>query len=275
MDSPRFSRAGEIWYEQKLFQNSLRLKIGQVDANAEFDYVTAAGGFINPSAGFSPTIVGFPTYPSPALSANVFLYPAEWIYAGFGAYADDLASLSSSGFRQPFLIGETGLTHKGLYGLGPGRIAVGLWRNTDELARFDGTNQRGVNGLYAVAEQQVWKKKVDDPNDTQGVSVFAQYGSTSPDVSAIRRHVGLGTSAQGLVPTRDNDLAGIYWSWVQSSGAPGAGLHGNEAALEMFYQWQLTPFLTLQPDLQWIRNPGGQQLNSDAWIFTLRTAITF
>lgn len=62
----------ELWYEQKFVDGKYRIKVGKVDANTEFNFVDAAGGFANSSAGFSPTIFTFPTYPNPAMSVNVF-----------------------------------------------------------------------------------------------------------------------------------------------------------------------------------------------------------
>jgi porin len=49
----------------------------------------------------------------------------------------------------------------------------------------------------------------------------------------------------------------------------------------MTYQTQVTPWLLVQPDVQYIINPGGHVLNADssvrrnALVFGLRSAITF
>ena len=275
IDAGRLNQAEEIWYQQKWMQDHLRLKAGQVDANAEFDNLPAAAGFINSSAGFSPTLLNFPTYPHPALSANLFVYPTEWFYSGAGVYADNLRDLSAYGFHHPYLIGEGGLTHPGTGQFGPGRVAAGFWHETAAASRLDGGSQNGTSGFYAIAEQQVWKQQPGAADDERVIMVFAQYGSANPEVSPVAHHVGVGISATGLLPKRDNDGMGVYWSWAGLSRASGSGFTGNESSLEGYYQCQITPFFTLKPDLQWILHPGGQSSPAAAWVATLRVIIDF
>jgi carbohydrate-selective porin OprB len=47
----------------------------------------------------------------------------------------------------------------------------------------------------------------------------------------------------------------------------------KEAAVELFYKWQATPQITLQPDLQWILRPGGA--GPHALLFGMRVAYQF
>ena len=275
IDGYHLSQVEEIWYEQKFANDHLRLKAGQVDANAEFDNLPSASGFINSSAGYSPTLLNFPTYPHPALSANLFVYLTEWFYCGVGIYTDNLRDLSSYDFHNPYQIGEAGLKYSGTGRFGPGRVAAGFWHNTGEVSRFDGGSQDGTSGYYAVAEQQVWKRQPGATDDKRGINIFAQYGSANPQVSPVVHHIGVGTSATGLLPGRDNDGTGIYCSWAALSHADGAGYTHNESSLEGYYQCQVTQFFALKPDLQWIRHPGGQSSPEAAWVATLRLIIDF
>jgi len=275
LDAGQLNQAEEIWYEQKFLHDFFRLKAGQVDANAEFDNLSAAGGFINSSAGFSPTLLNFPTYPNPALSANLFAYPAEWFYCGAGAYTDNLRRFSAYRFHHPYVVGEAGLAHSGIGRLGPGRVAAGFWQDTATVSRFDGESQDGTSGYYLAAQQQVWKQQPGVADDERGISVFVQYGSADPETSPVVRHVGLGVSATGQVPERDHDAMGIYWSWAGLSRVPGADFPHDENSLEGYYQCQLTPYFILKPDLQWIHHPGGQSSPASAWVATLRVVIDF
>jgi len=275
LDAGPFNQVEEIWYEQKLLHGHLRLKAGQVDANAEFDNLTSAAGFIHSSAGFSPALLNFPTYPNPALSANLFAYPTEWFYCGAGVYADNLRRLSAERLKHPYLIGEAGLTHLGTGHFGPGRVAAGVWKDTEELSRFDGSLQAGTAGVYLVAEQQVWKRLSGAPEDKRGVSLFVQYARANPSVSPVADHLGVGVSATGLLSARENDAMGIYWSRAGLSHALEANFTHDEASLEAFYQCQITPFLILKPDLQWIKHPRGQCSPDAAWVVTLRVILNF
>ena len=81
-----FTQIAEIWWEQKLFGDKLRLKIGKVDANSEFSVIDNGLPFLSSSTQVTPTLLPFPTFPDPLPSVNVFYTPTELFYASFGAY---------------------------------------------------------------------------------------------------------------------------------------------------------------------------------------------
>ena len=274
IDEARLSREYELWFEQKLFADLVRFKGGQVDANSEFAFVNAAGEFINASAGFSPTVFTFPTYPDPALSLNFFIYPHENVYIGAGVYGDSITETSRRGFREPFWISEVGVTIPGGDSWGDLRLAAGFFYDTGRLDRFDGGTQGKGTGIYALVENQVWRENPDEEGDEQGLSVFAQYGFADEDVSTFEHHVGFGISALGMIPTRDADAMGLYWTTVKTSRATGSPYDANESSLEFFYKFEVTPAISLKPDIQYILNPGGVKTADDALVFTLRLDVT-
>jgi porin len=143
------------------------------------------------------------------------------------------------------------------------------------LPCFDGSLQDGTYGFYIIGQQQIWKSQPSDPNDDKGISLFAQYGQADASVSAVGHHVGVGISAVGLVPGRDNDDMGIYWTWVDLSHADGAGFTRNESSLEMYYKCQILQFISVRPDLQYIQNPGGTTAVKLAWVGTVRVVLDF
>jgi carbohydrate-selective porin OprB len=129
IDAEPFNRFGEVWVEQAVAKGRVRLKLGRVDANAEFAGLDAAGGFLNASAGYSPTITFMPTYAAPVLSANVFVQPTTWLTLGAGVYDDDFslgwtAAPSGSG---PFWIGEMRLPWAA------GQAGAGRWWQRMEM----------------------------------------------------------------------------------------------------------------------------------------------
>jgi hypothetical protein len=86
VDSDRFRQLSELWLEQRLFGGRLRLKLGKADANADYARVEASGEFLNSSAGYSPTIQGFASYPDPAMSVSLVGDPARWLSLAAGVY---------------------------------------------------------------------------------------------------------------------------------------------------------------------------------------------
>jgi carbohydrate-selective porin OprB len=69
-------------------------------------------------------------------------------------------------------------------------------------------------------------------------------------------------------------MAYAHMSDTPSLGvSPGQG----EWVVEGFYNIQVTPWLGIQPDLQWVRQPSDQPEYDigGAWILTFRVSLTF
>ena len=108
-----------------------------------------------------------------------------------------------------------------------------------------------------------------------GIDGFLQLGSTSDRLSPVDRHAGAGLVWTGYVRGREADQFGFMATWVRFGGAAraaGTFTESYELACELFYRLHLTPWLQLQPDLQYIVNPGGAGL-SDAFVGTLRLEL--
>lgn len=282
VDSDRFRQLSELWLEQRLFGGRLRVKLGKADANADFARVLASGEFLNSSAGYSPTIQGFPSYPDPAMSVSLFAEPASWLSLGAGVY-DGATHQGCHGrtgnrglatfFGAPdafFYVGEAGLRYS-LRGR-PGRLSLGAWRHSGTFEGFDGASRRGTFGRYAVLEQRLWQEAADDD---QGLDLFGQLGLSDGHVAEVDQHLSLGVSATGALPGRDRDVAGLMLTSVtRSRHCASATGSRRESVLELFYGLSLRPGLVLKPDLQYIVNPGASGARN-ALVGTLRVALAF
>jgi len=284
IDAPDFTALYELWYQQTLLDGVLRVKAGKIDVNADFAYVEHGGAFIHSSPGFSPTILSMPTFPDPAFGVLGFFGEGGGLYAGAGVFDGALQEGVPTGTRGPetlfgdpadlFTIGEAGYAWGGDTGRLPGRLAAGLWHHTGSFDAFDGGTRSGTQGLFVVFDQLLYAE-APRAADGQGVGLFAQYGWADPELSAVEHHLGLGAQWTGPIPSRDADVLGLMGSWAGLSDQPGAGFTAEgEAAVELFYEVQLGPNLSLKPDLQYIANPGGGGLD-DAWVTTLRVELSF
>jgi porin len=280
VDSNRFRQLSELWLEQRLFGDRLRVKVGKADANADFARVEASGEFLNSSAGYSPTIQGFPSYPDPAMSVSALASPARWLALGAGLFdgATHEGCHGRTGNRglstflgapsASFVVGEIGVRHA-LRGRA-GRVSLGAWKHTGSFERFEGGTQRGTSGLYAVVEQRVHQEPVDE---SQGLSVFVQLGSADARVAEIDQHLALGLSASGPLPGRDRDVVGLMLTSVTlSAHCATPGRSRRESVIELFYGLALRPWLVLKPDLQYILNPGAAGSRA-ALVATLRVTL--
>jgi porin len=294
----------EVWYEQRLWDDRLRLKIGKVDANTEFDYLDAAVDFANSSAGYSPTIFVFPSYPDPATSVNVFVTPVETdrcaLTIGYGFY-DGAAGVDGvrTGQRGPssffhddvsddyFNIAEAALTWDTLGDAFGGRLALGGWWHTGEFARFDGGEENGTGGVYLTFEQRLTAP--GGPEGDRGWYIFANYGHADAEVSEIETHVGIGLVGRGLWARRPVDAFGVYLTYADLSREavdlefepeeegelPPHLFVRDEFVVDVYYRVQLTPAVFVQPDLQYIANPSGDDAVDDALAAGIRVGLTF
>lgn len=272
-DARQINQISECWYQQKLFKDKLRLKVGKQDANVDFGYLNSGWDFMNLAFSVNPT-VPMPTYPDQAGFGFVAeVNPKEWLSLRNGTY---------SKYGIPFNMTE--LEIKTRIKKLPGRYSVGAWEMSDSngMQTLDGTsNNVYVNnfnrnyGAYAQFEQMVYKEKKDDDNDLQGLVVFGQFGISPSNRNDMSRYVGGGLHYRGPIPKRDLDRAGI----AVASGSFASRLGdvtsqiGSETAIEAFYRVQVTPWFYLQPDVQFIMNPNGCYANSVA--VGLRTVIMF
>jgi porin len=282
LNSVPYLQVFELWYQQQLFNNKLRFKIGKVDANTEFSVIDNGLSFINSSTQVSPTVFLFPTTPDPMPSVNVFFTPCEFYYVSFGAYYSNRsvslgnlvgspqeAQLSNNG---SFLIGETGLQwqHAPILKSG-GNLKLGVWGHTGTFTTFDDSQQRGTYGYYAIFDQTLWKPTGEPPNG-RGLRMFLVYARTQRSITPIYQHFGGGVTWTGLLAARPDDIVGFSPQYAQLN--PQAGLpYSYELAFEAFYRVKVTGWAKLQPDLQYIIHPGGQYPNS--LVVTIRMEVNF
>jgi porin len=167
----------------------------------------------------------------------------------------------------------------------PGRYRLGGWYDPRSKTIFRDTlggrrraeTSVGDTGFYLGFDQMIWKEN-SDPKDSQGVGLFARYGFAHPDRNRIAHAWEIGTSIKGLLPQRDHDVTGV----AVSQGILSKDyrddvnrLADRETVYELYYAWQVTPWLIISPDLQFITNPGGNETARDAIVGGARVRIIF
>ncbi|MBK8100301.1 MAG: carbohydrate porin [Planctomycetes bacterium] len=286
IQSDNTEQVAEAWLET--WVADFRIKVGKVDFNSEFAFNETGGDFINSSAAISPTIVNYPTYPDPATAVNLFWAPSETFYLGAGIYDGAAAAgiptgrRAFSGFFEDdesdawFLAVELGTAWTGGDDWGSGRFALGAWQHTADFATFAGGTESGTTGLYATFEQRLWRENPGDAEDGQGFGLFATAGLADDDLAAIGANLVVGVAWTGALAGRDHDVTGLAVLHADLSDDPGAATPDDETAFELFHKIQLTPAISLKPDLQYIVNPGGDGAAlDDALVGTLRFEIAF
>jgi porin len=190
----------------------------------------------------------------------------------------------------------------------PGVYKLGGWyASADYLDRHYGLNgagmqvslanpsaayflaHRGNGGVYGVADQMVWRGAASSMN------VFMRGGVSPSDRNLISYYVDGGVGLKGPLPARADDTLtfGVAYSKISSAAAaldrdalafngPPYAIRDAEIVFELSYAAQIAPWWIVQPDLQYIRHPGGGQNPNDptlaldhAFVAGIRSTIKF
>jgi porin len=277
IDADDFSQVSEFWYKHWSPSGLASLKLGKLEGNADFAFVDFGVEFINSSAGFAPTIP-LTTYPDQDWGVVADLNPVDWFSLTAGVYQGDPDGGRSVGatlrnLDSPMYMIQPAL-HYNLRGQ-EGSFRFGWWLNETPGEDFRGESYDDQSGWYLTLDQWIYKENPDDDEDEQGIGLFAQYGSSDERKWEAHRFIGGGIIGTGLAPGRDDDKVGVYCGHVELSEEPGAGFEeDSETVVEVFYKYQVTPYCSIKPDLQYIRNPGGTD-NPNALALGMRLELTF
>ena len=276
----------ELWFQQVFLDGKLRLKAGKIDANKEFAVLPAGTVFVSANGYWDDNLLGQPTYPDPATGVVLYAYPTEQTYLGVGVFDGATAEGIRTGGRGPstffsdskasswYFAGEAGLTWTEIGSLGNGLVAVGGWGHTADFERLDGSGPKeGAQGGYIMGEQQLIRRGEDDALKSKGLFAFARASLADRSLAVIEGKYTAGLSLKGTFEGRDDDNAGIMFSYADISGKSGNAR--DETNLELFYKLQLFGSVSITPDIQWITNPAGREDLDDAWLGTLSVTITF
>ena len=255
IDAPDGVRVFEAWLEQAVGPVSARAGVLAVDQDFVLSELSAL--FVNGTFGLPILLTqnaAFSAYPLGALGARVQVEPVEGVYVKAGLFegSPDDPARNRSGLEIR-LHDDEGLLY----------VAEAGWRREDGLLKAGayGGSDDAPHGLYGVVEQSL----------LDGLSLFARGGLwASERRSTITRYGELGAVYAGF---RDQDAIGLAFVWAKLSDAIPDGRY--EAVVELTYKCVILPWLIAQPDVQWIRHPGGLGEIDDATIVGLRVDVLF
>jgi len=137
---------------------------------------------------------------------------------------------------------------------------------------------------YALAEKTVYHPTGTDGKLQlkKGLDLLLEFVGAPGDRNSLQDEVTFGSRYTGLFPGRDEDKVGFgviyskngYASSTAYQTLNGRGL-GSETTVELDYQYNPAPWLSIQPDTQYIIDPGGDSTRSLIIVLGLRTIIRF
>jgi porin len=144
----------------------------------------------------------------------------------------------------------------------PGHYWFGACWSPWDFPQF-GTAERATNsyGFYWHADQMIFQEA---PGSDQGVTIWSAFVlSPEQNIAKLPFQVNGGLAYKGLVPTRNDDYSCfrvVYGkfsrNFARTVAETGDGYPDYELVFEWNYKIELTKFAFVQPDLQWVINPG-------------------
>jgi porin len=314
------TRLNELWLEQHMFNDKLAVRFGQLAADADFVITEGGGFFLNGTWGWAAIMAsdmpsGGPAYPLATPGVRVAVTPNDNFQLLAGVYngdpappcaSDDPQVCDSNGLdfelNDPPLLMVEGAYKYNQSGRLPGTVKIGGWNHfgTFEHQRFDsggaliavtGDPGRPLDndwGLYGIVDQLIWR--LPGSADPKGVALFGRVIGAPSDRNLVDFYADGGLTFSGMIPGRPDDAFAIGFAYTGISDQ----VHGfdvdlgepidrdYEALLEICYTVQVANGWTLQPDFQYIWQPGGNVPNesgnaavANAAVVGIRTSIGF
>ena len=239
-------------------------RLGMYDLNSEFIRTDSAAQLLNSSFGMDPSM-------TENFSVSTFPKNGTGLVATLGN--SDTPDSAPLALKLALFQGEVDTqTHPFSQGLLS--MAEAQWRPLDNSAlklgiwEKHGNDQPSVRGAYVSAETRLLQRA------EQSLDAFirASFADNHAQADAVRpkKYWAGGLSWDAPMPTRPHDIFTLGFGGLQLEGGDATST-GHERFFEISYIAQINPHIYLQPDLQFIQSPSGEQ--PDAWVGILRLHI--
>ena len=277
----------ESWVEFGFGDSDHTLRAGVLDLNAEFDAPVTQGLFTASPFGigteFSQTGARGPgVWPTTGLgirAAGDFTDHLHWRLGAYdgapGTDRDAFTSTRINGDEGALFVGEVEYASESIH-----KLAIGAWAYSAEFERIDAgwpapREESGNQGFYAHFDTRLGS--LGDV-DFDGA---LRAGTADARFNAVESYLGLGFTARHVFSARPGDTLGLglaharlgdeYRALRSFDGQPATE---SETTFELVYRAELTPWLALLPNLQFVRHPGADPLVGDAWVAGLRFELS-
>lgn len=281
IDAEKALRIYEFWYEQPLSE-SVKLRFGLYDLNSEFDAIDTGGFFNNSSHGIGPDysqsgMNGPSIFPVTSLTARLNWQISDASNLRY-AILDGVPGDPDDSSKTTIDLGDgEGVLHALEFNhvlAGGTRFGVGGWMYSADFERIDGNGEDdGNSGAYGFVDTPL--KSADE--DDFDLTAFLRLGVANDDINMLDSYLGAGVVATGLIRSRPEDQLGLAFSSarvgepaIRVARLAGAALASHETNIELTYSTQINSWLRLQPNIQYVTNPGADKGLHNALVFGVR-----
>lgn len=297
--------------EQSLWDDRLNVAAGRLGVGDDFATSPLVCLFVSNGICGNPIAIpfddpSFTSYPVSSWGLRVRGTPLPRWYAQTGVYEADAALEADDphgirlgvGDGGALVLGEGGWKRPA--GEPLGRVAAGLWWNSSDFDDLEADAQgrpfartgrpakvhAGNRGLYAIAEHALWHEPGGAADE--GIAAFTMATFAPDDRNLLPFFWDAGVVWRGLVAGRADDVlvvGGMYGTFSDALAATQAIRRAQgrrrdppqswEAVVELGYLIQVTGWLQIQPDLQYVLRPGGTGAIDDALAIGAQVTVTY
>ncbi|TXI02396.1 MAG: porin [Rhizobium sp.] len=281
------ARLFEAWVEQG-FGDKGSVRAGLYDLNSEFYANDSAGLLIAPAFGIGSELAatgpnGPSIFPSTALAVRARWTPNEHLYAQAAVLNANAGVLGDpGGIQTSFDNGVLAIAEAGWQGRG--KVAFGTWRYSDKQDDIRLINAAGepvrstAKGAYVLLERELVR---GDPRGVRRVTAFARLGVSDGDTTAFKGGWQAGLLVQSVFESRPDSAFSVGVNRVYLSNKYRRNaldldqkLERSESAIEVTYSDKVGR-MTIQPDLQYVKDPGADGVIGHALIVSVRFGVEF
>ena len=282
VDAPDALRLFQAWFDQKIFSGHGSIRMGLYNLNTEFYSLSSTGLFVNNGFGIGGEFGrsgknGPSIYPITSLALRFALHTTNNEYFMIGVYDGVPGDPEDPTLTHIRLSRKDGalFSAEGGYKFGEYRshrsqyfkVGVGFWFYTaphEEILKTDdmGTpyTSEGNQGAYALVEGTVFKERRHSP---EGLTLYGRMGLADKTYNDIGFSWSAGLVYNGLFPGRSNDSVGLAVTSIHAgadfqdaASISGLPIETYESVVEFTYSLAVNNWLTIQPDFQYVINPG-------------------
>lgn len=286
------TRLFEAWMNQEFLDGRIAVLVGLHDLNSEFATTPVSDNFIKPTMQIGQSFAqsgsnGPSIFPTTSLAGRVKVKPTANSYVAAAVY-DGVPGDTDHPRSNPIvfgdkdgllLVGEAGYIWPTSQQEEANKLALGVWHYTAPREDQATSGQlHNPEGAYVVSSYEFYADKVKG----RSVAAFWRGGVADGDVSQVSWDYTAGLVGRGWVPTRSKGEIGLGISvahnadkYMTAQEAAGTAVDRNEMGYELYYRDTVARGVTLQPDVQYIVNPGTDRTTKDALVVGLRTAVSF
>ena len=291
IDAPEATHIYEMWLDWSRDDGRFSARFGLYDLNSEFDVSDSSALFTNSSHGINPTfslsgLNGPSIFPVTSLTLRLRdqsdsgVYWQTAILDGVPGDPDDPSSneIRLSSEDGALLVVETGLS-RGAWR----KLAVGGWLYTADFDTLDETapgggpvGDNGNSGLYGIADRMLAS------GDRGELAGFLRLGYADARYNQFEYYAGAGLTLEDFWPRRADDQLGIAIATAFNGDEYRDALRlasqatdDHETVIDLSYRAPLTGWLTLQPAVQYVVDPGTDPVLDNSLVVGLRFEIAF